>query len=167
MTIMQTMRIWRQTLGRGLASLLTVSWLLVALQPCVASAAMTEPAMDETDVHAMHGMQTGQSDDKHTDHRMPMQEPISEPISKLAAQPCCCCDEDSDAGLPCASPTCTMQGLAHQTSDDAAVTSFTSYTPAAVSHRIPTPSLKLAAPPVYDAGYLPLHPTLRFCTLLI
>jgi hypothetical protein len=159
MKLLHRLRTHSRRLARSLVGLLTVAWLMAALQPCAMAASMSAPDADPHAVHRMAGMDHGAMDHMTTGHAPPKPAPEK--------QPCCCCDGENDPGLPCNAPTCEMQATSHHLVQIVPLADVTLWTfePAFNAEALPRNTRR--PPPVHVADYLPTHPTIRFCTLLI
>ena len=156
---LQTLRAYSRRLARSLAGLLTVAWLMAALQPCAMAASMSAPAADPHTGHMMAGMDHGEMDHMAMGHEMPKPAP--------ATQPCCCCDGDNAPGLPCNASNCEMQATTHHVVQIIPLPDITLWTFEPVFDVDGLPRDTRRPPPQHVADYLPVHPTIRFCTLLI
>ena len=81
---------------------------------------------------------------------------------------CCCCDEP-DGAPHCATPACGVSALTLQSSEVPLGSEPVKLVLLPLAQAPPPAWPKRAATPVarYHIDSLPLHPTLRYCTLLI
>lgn len=169
MTVLHAMRRLRHTLGQGLVAVFSVAWLGLLAHNCAMAGERFVPAAPADSAGMEHGM-------AHGGHHMPAMDTATHAMGTHAmgddgaahGKGCCCCDEP--AGAPhCATPACGVSALTLQSSEVPLSVEPVKLVLLPLAQAPPPAWPKRAVTPVarYHLDYLPLHPTLRFCTLLI